>query len=103
MAPGVEVRSEAGASVSGKGVGVSKGIVPGFSAVTTGGCATVGERVADGSMRCGVEIWLAAGEHPDRMIKATGRRTGRRFMVCRLGAASEWEWVWVNGTTLVYA
>ena len=94
IAPGVAVRSKAGASFRGKGVEVTSFDIvaeaSGAIAVTDEG-VKVG--VGDGGISCGVGTGLTAGPHPDKIINATGRRNRRQFMVCRSGGASMWKWV----------
>jgi hypothetical protein len=93
IAPGVAVGSGAGASVSGKEVDTSKGIVDVLSGVTTGILVGVKVTIGEAGKSCGVAVGLAAGAQPDRTINATGRSTRQRFMVYRLDAVLKLKWV----------
>jgi hypothetical protein len=85
------VSREAGASFRGKGVEVSSmDIVAEASGATAVTYTGVKVGVGDGDISCGVDTGLAAGAHPEKMIKTIGRRTRGRFMGCRLGGESAW-------------
>ena len=94
IAPGVAVGSGAGASLRGRGVEVfSMDIVAEASGAIAVTYVGVEVGVGDGGISCGVDTRLAVGTHPEKVINATGRRTRRRFMECKLGGASAWKWV----------
>jgi hypothetical protein len=82
IAPAVAVGRGGGASVTGKGVGVSVVIMSVFSGVLT--IMFVGIRVEEGAgwMTCGVDGSMEAVAHPDRKINATGRRIRLWLMGC---------------------
>jgi hypothetical protein len=93
IAPRVAVGSGEGTSVSGKGVEVSSmGIVVEDSGARAVKYVGVEVGVGEEGISCVVDKGLIAGVQLDKMINATGRRTRKRFMVCRLGGASEWKW-----------
>ena len=84
--------SGGGASVIGKGVGVSVASATVFSGAGVATSARTGAE-GDGSISCGADVWLVVGAHPDKRMNATGKKVRRWFMVYWLDEMSVLMWV----------